>query len=116
MTSTAEERREHRRLLVAVEVSFESSSQLYAGLTRDVSRGGVFVPTYQAIDVGTETDLELMLPNGRIEARGIVRWRREGSEHAPPGIGIEFVDMKDEARALLDDLCTAYDPLYYDVG
>jgi molecular chaperone DnaK len=108
-------RREHPRLVIQVAISLESNSQLYAGLTRDVSRGGVFVPTYQDIEVGTETDLELELPNGTIEARGVVRWQRVASDSSPPGIGIEFVELDDAARGLLDELCAEYEPLYYDV-
>ena len=111
-----DERRAHARMAVEVEVTFESAIQLYTGLSGDISRGGVFIPTYQPPPIGEEVTLEVSLPNGRVDATGVVRWRREASEHAPPGIGIEFVNVPREGRDLLAEFCDARTPLYYDVA
>jgi uncharacterized protein (TIGR02266 family) len=116
---SSKERREHTRIEVQVEVSLESTTQLYTGLTGDLSEGGVFVPTWQEVPVGSEIDLELTLPNGTIRTRSVVRWRREMSTltpDVPPGVGIGFLEMDDDARELLSEFCASREPLYYDVG
>jgi uncharacterized protein (TIGR02266 family) len=110
-----DERRAHARLCVQVEVSLDSASELYTGLTGDVSRGGVFVQTWQPIPVGLEVDVELKLAQAEVLMRGIVRWRREASNGILPGVGIEFVRMDDPARDLLVAFCTSRAPLYHDV-
>lgn len=118
MKHESKERRVHTRIQVQVEVSMESATQLYTGLTGDLSEGGVFVPTWQEVPVGSEVDLELTLPNGSIRTRSVVRWRREMSSDTPdvpPGVGIGFLDMDDDAQALLSDFCASREPLYYDV-
>ena len=117
MKPDSKERRVHTRIQVQVEVSMESATQLYTGLTGDLSEGGVFVPTWEAVPVGSEVDLEITLPNGAIRTRSVVRWRREmSSDDVPPGVGIGFLEMDDDAQALLSEFCAEREPLYYEVA
>jgi uncharacterized protein (TIGR02266 family) len=110
--------RRHRRVLVAAEVHLESDSNLYAGITNNVSEGGVFVATRNLLAKGTVLDLEFTLPDGgpSIRTTGVVRWLREDLEHieAPPGMGIQFVELADAARNRLERFVEKRDTLYYD--
>jgi hypothetical protein len=44
-----------------------------------------------------------------------VRWIRLASESAPPGLGISFDELSDEARGLVHEFCQERPPLYYEV-
>jgi uncharacterized protein (TIGR02266 family) len=111
------ERRANQRIFVQVGVSMVSSTQLYTGLTGDISTGGVFVATWQEFPIGIELDLDLTLPNGTVRTRAVVRWRREPSKDAPdipPGVGVGFVNMDPNARRLLHEFCAAREPMFYE--
>jgi uncharacterized protein (TIGR02266 family) len=90
-----EDLRAHRRVPVYVEVSMASENNFYAGLTDNLSTGGVFVATHQPPPIGAEVELTLHLP-GRDAGHavcGVVRWIRSfaaSCEGAPPGCGIEW--------------------------
>jgi len=108
------ERRPATRHRVEAELTLESDSNVFTGLVRDVSRGGVFVATYQPLPVGTAVLLDLILPDDRIEIRGEVRWRRELCEEAPPGMGIEFEELEASAQSSIEAFCDRREPLYVD--
>ncbi len=112
---SSSERRSAVRHRVEAEVTLESESHVFTGLVRDVSRGGVFVATYQPLPVGTAVVLELTLPEARIEVRGEVRWRRELCEEAPPGMGIEFERLEANALSSLEAFCDRREPLYIEL-
>jgi uncharacterized protein (TIGR02266 family) len=101
-------------VLIEVEVSYATESNFYVGLTGDVSEGGLFLATYRKIPVGSQLDLELWLPGGKIEAHGIVKWVREASEGAPPGVGISFEPLDDETREKIHSFCAERAPWYYE--
>ena len=48
-------------------------------------------------------------------ARASIVSRRALTEHAPPGVGLGFVDLGDEDRAEIERFCRTRTPLYYDV-
>ena len=87
-------------------VDVESEHNLYAGLSYDVSAGGIFVATIDTPPVGTHVEVTVTLPDGtRLELEGAVRWVREveqASPGLPPGCGIEWDELPmDALRALL---------------
>ena len=93
--------RQHQRRKLHVEVSIHSDDNFYAGITGDVSEGGLFVATYMPPPVGTQIELEITLPNGvALQVRGLVRWVRDvtaAKDGSAPGCGIEFHDLPDGA-------------------
>jgi uncharacterized protein (TIGR02266 family) len=97
-------------------VEFVAETHFVAGLSQDVSGGGVFVATYRRVAVGTKVHLGFELPDGRlVEARGVVRWVREQDDAAGrPGLGVAFTQMSDATLAALVDYCRAQPPLYFD--
>src|SRR5512142_102337 len=74
----------------------------------NVSRGGIFVRTRDPQPPGSVVDLEIALDNGEvvIRGKGVVRWTTPpsapGEPDRQPGMGIKFVDLTRESRALVD--------------
>jgi uncharacterized protein (TIGR02266 family) len=109
------ERRSRPRVAIAIEVSLTSESHFYAGLTGDVSGGGVFVSTYEPHPMGSRVDIELALPEGPVRARGVVRWVREMANGVAPGLGIAFEHLSDDDQSAIERFCEERAPIYYDV-
>jgi uncharacterized protein (TIGR02266 family) len=107
--------RAYPRVSMAISIGLETESHFFSGLSGDVSEGGVFVQTYREIPVGSEVELEFELPTGHVATHGKVRWHRTKSDSAPPGVGIAFEELPDDARSIIHEFCEARAPLYYDV-
>jgi uncharacterized protein (TIGR02266 family) len=98
------------------DVSFHSDSQIFVGLAGDISQGGIFVSTYKSLPVGTAVTIKFSLPNGEVEAVGIVRWCRPHTDGGEPaGIGIAFDNLSSDSQKMIEQFCRARPPLYYDV-
>src|SRR5438132_12412506 len=60
------------------EINAESEDTLYAGLSYDVSEGGIFIATVDTPPLGARVDLSVTLPDGAdVELSGVVRWIRD---------------------------------------
>jgi molecular chaperone DnaK len=74
----------------------------------NVSRGGIFVRTRDPQPPGAVVDLEVTLDSGEcvIRGKGVVRWTTPpsapGEPDRAPGMGIKFVELTRESRALVD--------------
>jgi uncharacterized protein (TIGR02266 family) len=104
-----------KRVFVDVEIGLATESQIYTGLSLDVSTGGVFVATYDPARPGTAVSLHFVLPDGHaVNADGVVRWNRAATEDAPPGMGVAFVAISVEALDHIAAFCASRPPLYFD--
>jgi uncharacterized protein (TIGR02266 family) len=110
-----QDHRAHPRVVVAVAVGLETESHFFAGLSGDVSAGGVFVQTYRDLPVGSPVEVQFDLPDAQLQAHGRVRWHRDSSDSSPPGVGIAFEDLSDEDRQVIQRFCERRAPLYYEV-
>lgn len=109
-------RRKSVRRHAELEIEFDRETQLYTGLTQDISEGGVFIATYKIQPLGTPICLSFELPDGTmIVARGEVRWTRTASNASRPGMGVAFTEMSDESLAALARFCSRCAPLYVEV-
>lgn len=112
------ERRRAERSPEQFDLQFEldHDSHFYAGLSQDVSEGGLFVATYHYVPVGTPLRLSLELRDGEhLEARGEVRWVREVVfGDLRPGIGVAFTELSPAARERIARICEQRPPLYVD--
>lgn len=115
LPSGVHDRRSTPRVAIEVEVSFGSDSQFFAGLSGDISEGGLFIATYRAVPIGARLEVDLALPDGKVHVAGQVRWARPASDGTPPGIGLAFVDLSPDARASIERFCRARAPLYVDM-
>lgn len=111
------ERRRRARLGCEFEVEFLGDTHLIAGLSQDISEGGVFVATYQRLIIGSTISLGLELPSGRVEVRGQVRWERGEIEDSDqrPGFGVAFTELSPEALAALTEFCRQHPAHYYEM-
>lgn len=104
-----------RRVYIEVEIGLSTESHIYTGLSQDVSTGGVFVSTYEPSPPGTSVTLYFVLPDGFVvNAEGVVRWRRDGGDDAPPGMGVAFTVISPVALEHIDRFCASRPPLYFD--
>jgi uncharacterized protein (TIGR02266 family) len=110
------QRRAPRHHLI-VEISYESEDNVYTGFTSNLSEGGLFIATYAPLPIGTSCTVELTLPGETepINARCVVRWLREynPASDAPPGMGVQFVEMDERGQEAIHAFMTERDPLFY---
>jgi uncharacterized protein (TIGR02266 family) len=114
-----QEIRQHRRVDLHVEITLESESNFYAGVSNNVSEGGVFVATHAAPPVGATVTLSLSLPGtGRFALAGVVRWVREDEvcHGSVPGCGIQWTELPPDARMAIERFVRSRDTELYDVG
>jgi uncharacterized protein (TIGR02266 family) len=109
------ERRAAERCLVETEISVSSDSQFFTGLAGNVSNGGVFLATYRPLPKGERVSLRISLPEGEVLATGTVRWTREASSGATPGLGISFDSPLDgDTLERVLRFCALREPLLHD--
>ena len=112
-----EDRRRVERVRVEADVGLLSQSHFYTGISRDLSRGGLLVATYQPKPPGTTVALYFVLPNGHtVHADGIVAWTSAASAECPPGMGIAFEHVAPEDATAIEQFCQQRDPLLHDRG
>jgi uncharacterized protein (TIGR02266 family) len=108
----ADQRAAGERVTIEVDVGVLSASNFYAGVTADVSAGGVFVSTDTPLAVGTEVALFFTLGDDRtLSAEGTVRWSRQDE---PAGMGVAFTRLEDDDRRAIADYCANRPPLFHD--
>jgi uncharacterized protein (TIGR02266 family) len=92
------DRRRAPRIPRLVEVRYQSDSPPMTARLTDISERGIFVDTPNPLPVGSPVTLSFLLTNTPgekpIAMEGNVAWRQE-----TVGMGIEFVQLKEEDRA-----------------
>ena len=104
------------RSIFEVEIGLSSESNFYAGRTRDVSSGGLFVSTDQPAAPGSMVTLFFVLPDGQpVEASGVVRWTRAAAgAGASSGMGVAFTNLRPEDLAAIVRYFGYRAPLLYE--
>lgn len=100
-------RREHRRVRIALQVSYRSTGSFLVSYSVDISQGGLFIETTHPREVGTELELWLAIPGAQHDVRlkGTVMWiRREAASDQPPGMGVQFRQVENDCGQLIDQL------------
>lgn len=114
-SSRASDRRTNPRTAFEVEVGLVSESHFYAGLSMDVSTGGLFIATYRLQPVGSRVAVTFALPNGHtVTTNATVRWVRDPCGELSPGMGVEFDLPKDDRREV-EAFCKRRQPLFIDM-
>jgi uncharacterized protein (TIGR02266 family) len=112
------ENRVHPRLTVEVEVSMNTEHNFYAGLTENISEGGLFIATVENIPMGTELDLKIGMPGLEpVAVTGKVCWIREYNEFtsdASPGVGVKFSNLTAQAKEVIQQFIRSRAPLLYE--
>ena len=100
-----EHRRSPRAPLV-VRIAYSTVDALFSEFTRNVNEGGLFIETDNPPPTDTRVALQFKLP-GRdlpIQARGRVTRIQQPGGDGPAGMGVEFDNLGQDARALIDEL------------
>jgi len=112
--------RNHRRFPYEINVDIVSEHNFYAGLSLNISEGGLFVATHVEYPVGTKIEIRLLLP-GDEEPTALmteVRWVRphhhDNADASAGGMGLRFVGLTPELLTKVARFAQARDPLYYD--
>ncbi len=96
-------KRQHRRLDINKE--FASIDDFIAEYVTDISRGGVFIRSKQPLPVGTKVNLKFSVildDFETVEGEGeVVRVIDDGES---TGMGVQFVFLTDESRAIVEEL------------
>lgn len=83
-------RRVHQRFEIEIPVVLVHPERETAGVTRNMSLGGMYIATDHMFAYGTELTLRLPLPalKGEASIPGVVRW------HGPDGVGVQFGSLR----------------------
>jgi hypothetical protein len=98
-------------VVLEVELTLSSKSQLVADPSGCEPAGGVFVQTDRRLAIGDRVGLLLSMPTGQVEALGVVKGTRGSEAGTGPGVEIAFEDVPFEAHARVAAFCRLRAPL-----
>lgn len=126
----AQDRRRAPRYALSLAITMQGDNNFYAGLSEDMSEGGVFIATHHALPIGTPVFLSFTLPDADepILVYGIVQWLRgpdatarwdsnfgAGAETGVmPGIGIRFHEMEPASLKAIRTFVRQRSPVFFD--
>ena len=96
-----DERLRDDRAPITLRVDYKRLNTFFADYTKNISKGGTFIRTTKPLEIGTEFQFVLALPESvQLELKGVVKWvvtEAAATTEAPAGMGIQFV-FADEAQ------------------
>ncbi len=105
------------RAHLAVKVGMEQGHHFFTGFSGNISGGGLFVATPQALPIGTEVDLFFEMPDGHsVSVRAEVRWvrgRDPSAPESPQGVGLAFLDLGHDDEVLIERWVTRSEPAFH---
>lgn len=106
------------RAPVEANVGASSETNFYVGFSGEIAEGGVFVATYNTLDVGSLVALTVTLPGGyEFHVPGQVHFVRDPmdmSDEAEPGMGVKFEQLSGEHRELILRFVRKRAPMFFD--
>jgi uncharacterized protein (TIGR02266 family) len=101
----AEKRRSERTPLV-LRVDYTTVDAFFSEFTANINEGGLFIETESPPPTGTAVLLNFKLPSEEepIRVHGRVVWSRVPGGSESPGMGIEFENLDQAARARIDQV------------
>jgi len=109
--------RRNGRVRMHTSIDMRSDSNFFTGFSLDISEGGVFIATVDAVPRGTQVELDFTLPGGRpMKVTGVVRWVREANPRTPelmPGVGVQFTGLPPEVASAIASFVTTRDPMFF---
>jgi type IV pilus assembly protein PilZ len=105
-SATGDDRRRWDRVDMVVRVDYKTVDELFSEFARNINEGGVFVETDTPSELGSSVAMQFQIPGSQepIQVMGRVVRVSEGSLQDPPGMGIEFEDLDDQSRDLINGL------------
>jgi len=92
------EKRQNDRRVKNIKTEVHTSKGMTFSNSRNMSFGGIFISTPEPLNIGTNIELSLYKPDGKIiSIKGIVRWiKDEESNGEKIGMGIEFIETSQD--------------------
>lgn len=94
---SSDERRQHDRSRLIVDVHFDGGESTGVASSKDISLGGLYMSTQTDIPVGSTLALRIPVAGDHVVVRGEVVYANPGK-----GVGVKFRDLSDEARKSLE--------------
>lgn len=93
-----EERRAHDRSRLILDVFFDGEDMTGVASTKDISPGGLYMNTQATIPQGAVLIVRIPFrPDATVVCRAEVIYSEPGR-----GLGLRFIDLSDEGRAMLE--------------
>lgn len=92
-----DERRLHDRSRLIVDVFFDGQDSTGVASTKDISLGGLYINTRAEIPDGGQLIVRIPMAKQEIVCSAEVVYRNPGL-----GLGVRFLDLSDDARAVLE--------------
>lgn len=105
------ERRQHPRLSIAVEVDIGSEHNFYSAQTRDISVGGLFIETDVALPIGTRLRVDLKFLKQQLQADAEVTWTLVGQGGETTGVGVRFTSLPPHAKKKIEAFMEVREPM-----
>ena len=88
--------------MIPITIEFKSDNDLYISYMPFLKEGGVFIRTAEPYDLGSEVELNVLLPDSLEPSliKGEVCWiTPTGAQNGTPaGVGVSFIDDPDKIR------------------
>lgn len=111
---TTPERRQHPRLSIAVAVDFKSSHNFYAGRTRDISLGGLFIESEIPLEIGAPLTVNLTFLKKHATVDAEVAWQLM-ERGKVVGVGVRFMHLSAQAKKGIQAFMALREPMELDV-
>ncbi len=103
--SSSPARRATRRVPCSTAMSVHNGSKVYRSRTLDISHGGIFFATGEALAIDARIDMAFKLPGNEatIRATGKVCWVGRGGAEQSQGIGVKFSQIaREDLQTIVD--------------
>lgn len=111
-------RRGATRIDAELDIGFGSDNNFYTGFSENISEGGIFIVSYEARKLGDRLIVRFTLPgyDHPIEVTAEVKWVRERDEASDtkPGYGLQFVDLGESDREVIERFIRKRAPMFFD--
>ena len=117
--STIEER-QHERKELEVEVGLLADCQFYTGFAQNISSGGLFIATHDALPVGSRFEVSFKVPGVSpvFQTECEVRWVRsyDGGRlnDLSPGMGVRFLSLEPLEAELINQFISDSDTIFFE--
>ncbi len=95
--SSHDERRQHDRARLIVDVHFAGGDATGVASTRDISVGGLYMSTQAEIGIGETLTLRIPIGGQHVVVKAEVVYSHPGH-----GVGVQFRDLPEEARKMME--------------
>jgi hypothetical protein len=94
---SSDERRQHDRSRLIVDVHFDGAESTGVASTKDISLGGLYMTTRTEIPVGARLALRIPVAGDHVIVTGEVVYSHPGE-----GVGVKFEELSEDTRALME--------------